>query len=158
NQRTAALAQVPDQHRFVGDDGRNYLLTGHVMQIAMSRDASRFATVDPYGYAVVFTSADLGGTPRLIETQSTHHAAFSVALSPSAGRLAVGASSTLTTMHDLDTTGAALTSVPLPSPGDNTVRALVFTDDEHLYVGDDAGRVTRWTLSSPPRSEVIIAS
>jgi WD40 repeat protein len=157
-QLTAALLQVPDQQRFVGSDGRNYLLTGHVMQVAVSGDGTRFAAVDAYGFAVVFASTELGTTPRLIDSQSTQHAAFSVALSPNGHRLAVGATSTLTTVHDLAATGSASTSMPLPLPGDNAVRALVFSDDEHLYVGDDAGRVTLWTLGSPPRGKEIVSS
>jgi len=156
-QRAAALSTVPDLQGFESN-GRNYLLTGHVMAVAISGDGKRFATVDPYGFALVWSLNNLDRTPRLIDSQSTQHATFAVALSPNGRRLAVGATSTLTIVHDIDEAGAAVSSTPIPLDGDDTVRALLFTDDEHLLVGDDAGRVTRWTLSSPRRSEQIIAS
>jgi len=157
-QLEAGLKLAPDVQRFVGEDGRNYLLTGHVMQVAVSADGDRIAAVDPYGFVVVIDKKAGAFISRLIPPPSTSHPAFSVALSPSGKRLAVGITSELTFMHELGPLGDAAGSVQLPSPGDAVVRLALFEDEDHLLVGDDTGRLTRWTLSAKPSRAVLMVS
>lgn len=98
--RVKALSTVPDLERFARA-GRNFLLTGHVMAVAFSGDGRRFATADPYGFAVVFQTDDPDRPPTLVASQSTGSAALAVALSSTGGRLAVAATATLTVVHVL---------------------------------------------------------
>lgn len=155
DRRVEALSTVPDLERFE-HGGRNYLLTGHVMAVAYSKDGRRFATVDPYGFAVVFRTDRPDRTPTRIDSQSTGSATLAVALNPKGDRLAVAATATLTVVHVLGNDGESVARVPLPLPGSSTVRALAFEDDRRLLVGNDGGRLTRWTLSDPPRSEDLL--
>lgn len=154
--RQAALATVPDVKRFE-DGGRNFLLTGHVMAIGFAQDGTRFATVDPYGFALVWNAKDDGAPPALVPSADISHAAFSVALSPFGRRLVVGATSTVTTLHELDDQDRSRTSTRLSSGGDDTVRAVVFADENTVIVGDDHGRVVRWRLGEKPISETLIS-
>jgi WD40 repeat protein len=156
-QRAAVLARVDNQARYTGG-GRNFLTTGHVMAVGFSRDGNRFATVDPYGFALVWRADAPEVEPILIQSPSIRNAAFSVALSPSGRRLAVGATSTVTYVHELDYAGASTTRIQVSSKGDMTVRALVFTDETHLLVGDDTGRLSRWSLGEEPSPAVLIQS
>ena len=61
------------------------------MAISYSRDGRRFATVDPYGSALVWKVEPETSRPSLVSSPDIGHAAFSVALSPNGKRLAVGA-------------------------------------------------------------------
>ena len=65
-QLEAALLQAPDKERFIGENGRNYLLTGHVMQVAVSTGGKRVAIVDPYGFVVVIDNSGATLTSQLI--------------------------------------------------------------------------------------------
>jgi WD40 repeat protein len=155
--RAAVLAQVPDQDRFM-NGGRNFLTTGHVMAIGHARNGSRFATVDPYGFAVIWRSDDLNMPAALIPSPSVNNAAFSVALSPSGRKVAVGATSTITFVYELDVAGEPIRNLQLASEGDYTVRSLVFLDETHLLVGDDSGRLSLWSLNDTPSAVVLIDS
>lgn len=53
------------------------------MAVAVSRNGLRFATVDPYGFALVWPTGDKDSIPALVPSPSVSNAAFSVALSPS---------------------------------------------------------------------------
>lgn len=156
-ERAAALSQVPDQESFT-TGGRNYLTTGHVMSIAVAENGGRFATVDPYGFALVWNLKQLRSIPKLVISSDERRPAFSVALSPDGNLLAVGITSTLTFLHTLDETGGSASSLPLAVEGHATVRALRFLDEEHLLVGDDSGRLTLWTLGGKPTRRSIFAS
>ncbi len=155
SERRAALAQVSDQDRFV-NGGRNFLQTGHVMAVAVSRNGSRFATVDPYGFALVWPIGKENAVPALVPSPNVSNAAFSVALSPGGDVLAVGATSTVTYVHRLGEDGAAIKSVQIASPGDKTVRALLFLDETRLLVCNDDGRISLWTLVDPPWFRTIV--
>jgi WD40 repeat protein len=155
--RRTALATVPDLERFESG-GRNFLLTGHVMAIGFAKDGTRFATVDPYGFGLVWDTNDNGRPPAVIPSPDVSHAAFSVALSPSGRRLVVGATSSVTFLHDLDDAGGSQKRTQLSSGGDDTVRAVVFADKDTVIVGDDHGRVARWHIDDEPRSEVLISA
>lgn len=156
-QRRAALELVPDKSRFEAN-GRNFLSTGHVMAVAYSKDGTRFATVDPYGFGLVWTAARETLTPTLIQSASTSHPSLSVAFSPNGQKLAIGATSSLTVVHQLDASGASVGRITISSGGDDTVRGLVFTGDDELLVGDDKGRLVRWHLGEEPRPTFVIAS
>lgn len=153
--RVEALSTVPDLDRFA-HDGRNYLLTGHVMALSYAGDGRRFATVDPYGFALVFETDQPDRAPERIESQSIRTPTLAVALDPTGRRLAVAANATLTVVHVLGEGGESVAQTPLPLLGLSTVRALAFAGDHHLLVGNDGGRLTRWTLSDPPRSEDLL--
>lgn len=153
--RRATLATVSDLKRFEYG-GRNFLLTGHVMAIGFAKDGSRFATVDPYGFALVW-NAKSGAPPALVPSPDISHAAFSVGLSPSGRRLVVGATSTVTFLHELDDIGGSQRSVQLSSAGDDTVRAVAFVDEDTVIVGDDHGRVVRWRIGESARSDMLVS-
>jgi WD40 repeat protein len=156
-QRRSALEAVPNLARFV-DGGRNFLLTGHVMAITFSKSGKRFATVDPYGFALVWNATTSTQRPALVPSPDIGHAAFSVALSPSGHKLAVGATSSVTFVHELDDSGASTEKVAISSSGDDTVRAMTFADDNTVIVGDDHGRLVRWHLDGQPKPETLISA
>ncbi len=153
--RRLAMQSVPNLSRFESSS-RNFLLTGHVMAVSFSQNGKRFATVDPYGYALVWTAND-AKPPVLVQSADVSHPSLSVALSPSGHRLVVGATSRLTVMHDLNEDGAATQKIALASEGDHTVRAIAFVDEDTLLVGDDFGRLARWRIQgTTPTSEALI--
>jgi WD40 repeat protein len=157
DRRGAALATVPDVKRFE-DGGRNFLLTGHVMAIGLAKDGTRFATVDPYGFGLVWDANENSRPPAVVPSPDISHAAFAVGLSPSGRRLVVGATSSVTFLHDLDDAGRSRKRTQLSSGGDDTVRAVAFGDEDTVIVGDDHGRVVRWRINEEARSEVLVSA
>jgi WD40 repeat protein len=155
--RSEALQKTQGLSRFESG-GRNYLLTGHVMGVAYSRDGSRFATVDPYGFVVVWAAAD-ADIPVVVQSADVGHPSFSVALSPSGRRLMVGATSNLVVVHDLKTDGTSERKSSVSSDGENTVRVLAFRDEQTVIVGDDSGRLMSWRLdAAAPHAETILSN
>lgn len=156
-ERMAALQNVPDLDRFASR-GRNYLQTGHVMAIAVARDAKRFAAVDPYGFVTVWDFQNGIDQARLIPTADSSAPTFSVGLSPSGRSMVVGTTGTITMLHELAEDGASKRSVRLSSPGTEPVRAVRFLDDTRVLVGDDTGRLTLWQTSPSLKSRVLLES
>ena len=156
DRRRAASATVPDVKRFESN-GRNFLLTGHVMAIGFAKDGTRFATVDPYGFGLVWNTNENVAPPAVVSSPNVSHPAFSVGLSPSGRKLVVGATSSVTFLHDLDDAGKSRKRTQLSSGGDDVVRAVAFADEDTVIVGDDHGRVVLWHIDEEPRSEVLVS-
>jgi WD40 repeat protein len=126
------------------------------MGIGFASAGDRFATVDPYGFVVLWSVPDELATG-VIPPLSTKNPSFAVALSPSGKRLLVAVTSSLAVVHDLSDQGRSERAIPVASPGDRTVRVLVFEDEQTVLVGDDSGRLTRWHLDgNVPREEIIL--
>lgn len=145
---------MPDLKR-LEDGGRNFLLTGHVMAMGFAQDGGRFATVDPYGFALVWNARESSQPPALVPSADISHAAFSVGLSPFGRRLVVGATSTVRFFHELDDLGRSKKSMRLSSGGEDTVRA--FADEDTVIIGDDHGRAARWRIGETPHSDMLIS-
>ncbi|MGR9270741.1 TIR domain-containing protein (plasmid) [Rhizobium leguminosarum] len=157
DKRTAALSQLPDRQRSVFGS-QDDMKADHVMAVAISQNGRRFATVDPYGNAMVWNRDTLDEVPKDVVSTPVASPALSVALSPSGNRLAVGINSSLTFVHTLDKDGNSVNETALPSDGTDTVRDLQFIDEDHLLVGDDHGRLAAWSLGNNPTKQVIFDS
>ena len=71
-------------------------------------------------------------------------------------RVVVGSTASLTTLHRLAPDGSSAGSVPLAAPGDAAVRAIAFEDEDHLLIGDDDGRLARWTVAGEAGREDLV--
>jgi WD40 repeat protein len=156
-ERMAALESIPDQDRYLSN-GRSFLLTGHVMAVAVARDRKRFAAVDPYGFVTTWDFSHGIDKARVIASADPTAPNLSLALSPSGRWMVAGANSTVTTLHELSDDGLSIRSQSLSMGGTETVRAVHFVNEKQVVVGDDAGRLTLWDVPPSGARRIIFES